>query len=144
MDPRALRIDGDADEPIYRQIASQVRRLVANGSLAVGSALPSVRAVAAVHRINPMTVSQAYQCLVREGIAHRERGRRLRVAKAAASAEARSAMLDAHLSHVLQAARELGLDADDVIERLRLLADRVGADRYRQDSTQAAQQHDLA
>lgn len=143
MDPRSLRIDSKADEPIYRQIAAQMRRLVANGSLGVDAALPSVRSVASHHRINPMTVSQAYQCLVREGIARRDRGGPLRVAKAPSSVEVRSAMLDAQLQQVLHAAQDLGLGAGDVIERLWHLSKPAETSWQRDDDSHGTSTHGL-
>ena len=50
--------------PIYRQIVNQVRRTIAGGELLPGFQMPSVRAVAIEHAINPMTVSKAYSLLV--------------------------------------------------------------------------------
>ena len=60
--------------PIYRQIVEQVRRRIASGSLAAGEELPSVRALALEHAINPMTVSKAYSLLEAEGLLERRRG----------------------------------------------------------------------
>lgn len=60
--------------PIYRQIVEQVHRLVASGQLAAGGDLPSVRAVALEHAINPMTVSKAYSLLEAQGVLERRRG----------------------------------------------------------------------
>ena len=60
--------------PIYRQIVDQVRRQIAGGQLSTGIELPSVRAVALLHAINPMTVSKAYSLLEAEGLLERRRG----------------------------------------------------------------------
>ena len=60
--------------PIYRQIVEQVQRLVASGQLPPGADLPSVRAVALQHAINPMTVSKAYSLLEAQGLLERRRG----------------------------------------------------------------------
>ncbi|MGA7342118.1 MAG: GntR family transcriptional regulator [Terracidiphilus sp.] len=54
--------------PIYLQIESQVKHAVAAGALKQGSALPSVRKLAAELRINPNTVARAYQNLERDGV----------------------------------------------------------------------------
>src|SRR3546814_1041942 len=75
MDAILLHIQPAAPQPIYRQIAEQIRRLVAGGQLAAGALLPSVREVAAVHAINPMTVSKAYSQLEAEGVLERQRGK---------------------------------------------------------------------
>jgi GntR family transcriptional regulator len=56
MDKDLLSIVSGAAEPIYRQIAAQLRRLILSAQLAPGEELPSVREVAGFHAINPMTV----------------------------------------------------------------------------------------
>jgi len=61
-------------QPIYKQIVEQVRRWVASGSAQVGEELPSVRQLAQLHAINPMTVSKAYCLLEAEGLLERRRG----------------------------------------------------------------------
>lgn len=60
--------------PIYRQIVEQVRRWVSSGSAQAGEELPSVRQLAQLHAINPMTVSKAYSLLEAEGLLERRRG----------------------------------------------------------------------
>src|SRR3546814_11392689 len=79
MDATLLHIQPAAPQPIYRQIAEQIRRLVAGGQLAAGALLPSVREVAAAHAINPMTVSKAYSQLEAEGVLERQRGKGMAV-----------------------------------------------------------------
>ena len=117
-----LHIHPAAPEPIYRQIADQVRRLVAGGQLAAGASLPSVREVAATHAINPMTVSKAYSQLEAEGVLERLRGKGMAVAARARPGHApaqRWALLDPALDALARQARELELAPDDVVARLR-------------------------
>jgi GntR family transcriptional regulator len=65
--PLMLQIaTGDA-RPINRQITDGVKRLIAAGELAVGAALPSVRALATQLGINPNTVAKAYAELAADG-----------------------------------------------------------------------------
>lgn len=121
MDATLLHIQPSAPEPIYRQIAEQVRRLVAGGQLAVGATLPSVREVAAVHAINPMTVSKAYSQLEAEGVLARQRGKGMAVAARPASgatAAPRWALIDPALDTVARQARELEFSPDEVLARL--------------------------
>src|SRR5689334_18353983 len=82
MDASLLLIQPAAAEPIYRQIASQLRRMIASGQLSPGEPLPSVREVAGHHAINPMTVSRAYSLLEAEGQLERLRGKGMVVAAA--------------------------------------------------------------
>lgn len=100
--------------PIYRQIVDQVRRRVASGSLAAGDELPSVRALAQAHAINPMTVSKAYSLLEAEGLLERRRGMGMFVAavRPVRSASQRLALLEPALQAAAQQARELGLSAE--------------------------------
>ena len=51
-----------------------MRRLLASGSLAAGDPAPSVRELATDLRINPATVSRAYQALVTAGLFEVRRG----------------------------------------------------------------------
>ncbi len=113
-----------ATEPIYRQIGSQLRRLIASGQLPPGEELPSVRDVAVQHAINPMTVSRAYCQLEGEGLLTRLRGKGMVVADGAhavLSPEQRLARLQAQLADVARQARELNLPARPVLQRLKLL-----------------------
>ena len=66
--------------PIYRQLVQQITRLIAGGQLAAGSELPSVRELAELHTVNPMTISKAYAMLEAEGLLERQRGKPMRVA----------------------------------------------------------------
>ena len=60
--------------PIWSQIEEGLRRLLASGSLAPGDTVPSVRELATDLRVNPATVSKAYQRLVGAGIMEVRRG----------------------------------------------------------------------
>lgn len=71
---RALRIDPSDSTPIWSQIEEGVRRLVASGALAAGSAMPSVRELASDLSVNPATVAKAYQKLTDAGILVVKRG----------------------------------------------------------------------
>jgi GntR family transcriptional regulator len=62
-----LQIATGDPRPINRQIVDGVRRLIANGELPVGAALPSVRGLAQQLTINPNTVAKAYSELTAEG-----------------------------------------------------------------------------
>jgi len=70
----ALVIDPVSDEPVYRQIARQIREAIASGALHAGHVLPAVRTVATDLGVNLNTVARAYRQLQEEGflrIAHR-------------------------------------------------------------------------
>jgi len=124
MDARILHVNPSSPEPIYRQIAEQLRRLVSAGQLRPGDGLPSVREVAATHAINPMTVSRAYSQLEAEGVLERLRGKGMAVAardRRGASAAARMQMVEPVLREAARHCRELELPAERVLARLRQL-----------------------
>lgn len=121
MDASLLSIQPNAPEPLYRQITGQIRRLVAGGQLRAGQALPSVREVAGLHAINPMTVSKAYSQLEAEGLLVRLRGKGMVVADLATPPDlaARWALVDPALDALARHARELELPADALLDRLK-------------------------
>ena len=69
-----LRIDPRDALPIWKQIEEGIRRRVGAGGLRPGRALPSVRDLARDRRVNPMTVSKAYQRLADAGVLVVRRG----------------------------------------------------------------------
>jgi GntR family transcriptional regulator len=96
--------------PIYRQIVEQVRRQMAGGQLRPGMELPSVRALAQQHAINPMTVSKAYSLLESEGLLERRRGMSMVVAgQGAHRAVDPERLLAPLLQALVRQAAELGL-----------------------------------
>ena len=62
-----LQLDFSTATPIYQQIRDQIVRGIAEGELAPGERLPTVRALASECGANAMTVSKAYQLLKQEG-----------------------------------------------------------------------------
>ena len=130
MDARLLHVNPALPEPIYRQIAEQLRRLVSAGQLRPGDALPSVREVAATHAINPMTVSRAYSQLEAEGVLERLRGKGMAVAarrQRSDSVAARMQQLEPALREAARHGRELELPVDRVLARLRQLLEEEDA-----------------
>ena len=61
-------------QPIYRQLRDRVVAMILDGVLKEGDPLPSVRNVAAEHRVNPLTVLKAYQQLADDGLVESRRG----------------------------------------------------------------------
>lgn len=69
-----MQISFDDKSPIYRQLADRLRELILEGVYQDGDVLPSVRQIASEHRINPITVSKAFQMLVDEALVEKRRG----------------------------------------------------------------------
>lgn len=61
-------ISNASGKPIYDQIASQLRGLIASGALAEGERLPSIRALANDLRVSVITTKRAYADLEVQGL----------------------------------------------------------------------------
>lgn len=69
-----MQIQWDDSQPIYLQLKDRVQNMILEGNLSEGEALPSVRTVSAEYKLNPITVSKAYQLLVDDQLAEKKRG----------------------------------------------------------------------
>ena len=63
-----ITIDELDRRPIYRQVAEEIKGLIARGSLSEGMALPPVRQVADDLGVNLNTIATAYRELQKEGL----------------------------------------------------------------------------
>lgn len=63
-----------AGGPLYQQIVDAVKREIAAGRLAPGSAMPSFRVMTEDLVVSLITVKRAYEDLEREGIIYRRQG----------------------------------------------------------------------
>lgn len=73
-------VQTDAPVPVSRQIAEQIRRFILDGSLALGTPLPSVREYAQSLGVSRSTVSRAVEELASQGYVIAEQGSGTRVA----------------------------------------------------------------
>lgn len=71
----AVRIDVQGGDPVWRQIADQVRAALIAGRLKPGTRLATVRELAVDLGVNHNTVAEAYRQLAGEGFLSLERGR---------------------------------------------------------------------
>ena len=112
-----LDIDPAAAAPLWRQIEDGMRRLVASGALPVGTVVPSVRELARELRVNPATVSKAYQRLTADGALEVRRGEGTFVAQrpAGALADERERLLAEGASKYVEAARSMAVTETDAI-----------------------------
>jgi len=63
-----ITIDESDRRPIYRQVADEIKGLIARGELREGMALPPVRQVADDLGVNLNTIAAAYRDLQKEGL----------------------------------------------------------------------------
>lgn len=105
-----LTIDPAAPEPLFEQLAAQLRAAIAAGTLSAGDRLAPARDVAASLDINLHTVLRAYQELRDEGLVELRRGRGATVAAGADDAGLRDAGLRAAIDTLVAESHRLGLD----------------------------------
>jgi GntR family transcriptional regulator len=108
-------------QPIYRQIRDRVVAMILDGVVADGDPLPSVRAVAAENRVNPLTVLKGYQQLADEQLVETRRGRGMFVTDGARGrllADERERFLKEQWPAIAATIRRLGLDVRELIAAL--------------------------
>src|SRR5207245_1466771 len=107
--------------PIYRQIVSQVKRLVAMGRLAPGEPLPPIRVLADRLSINANTVARAYRELEMDGVvaSRRTAGTFGTGGGSPRAREEGLKALAARIDVLLAEARQMGVGLDEVLALLR-------------------------
>ena len=108
----------DDSAPIYLQLRHMVLQGILRGALSEGEAVPSVRQVAAEEKVNPLTVSKAYQMLVDEELLEKRRGLGMFVrdgAKQRALLQERETFLQEEWPKVLERIDSLGLTAAQLL-----------------------------
>ena len=116
-----LQISTSDGVPIYQQIVSQVRYLIAAGRLQPGEELPPIRVLAEQLTVNPNTVARAYLELERAGIVTKRHGSGTYVSETRSPLPAREKIriLTKRADALLADARHLEVEFGDVIKLLR-------------------------
>lgn len=119
--PRPLVVISQADpRPLYLQVKEQLRHRIAVGDLPPGAEIPSIRQLAADIQVSVITIKRAYLELELEGVIQTRQGRGSFVAdNAGLDARLKDEELEQHLKAAAELARLLGLDEQQVWERLR-------------------------
>jgi GntR family transcriptional regulator len=106
------------NSPIYRQLKQRVISMMLDGLLKPGDALPSVRQIAAEFKLNPITVSRAYQELADETLVEKRRGLGMYVTDGAREkllTSEREQFLKNEWPAVLERMRSLGLSVKELL-----------------------------
>jgi GntR family transcriptional regulator len=128
---RMIQIHERSLLPIFEQIVSQIKELIAKGALAEGDKIPSVRELSAMLLVNHNTVAKAYQELERQGVIVTVRGKGAYVAKAADAPgmlQERLTGLREQLRRLVVEAHHLGIGEDQL---KRWVEEEIG--RYRRE-----------
>lgn len=106
--------------PVYLRLRGLLAGAILAGAFREGDQLPSVRAFAAEHGANPLTVAKAYQTLQDEGFVAVRRGVGMFVAEGASErlrTQERDLFLTRTWPEVLAQIDRLGLSATDLVEQ---------------------------
>lgn len=118
-----IHISNASDEPIYRQIAKQIERMILAGKLPPGEALPSMRLLARELRISVITTKRAYEELEASGFLENVPGKGCFVAVQSEQMlhETRLHMAQEHLRQAVDVAKTGGVTLEELIEMTTLL-----------------------
>ena len=116
-------ISGSSQEPLYEQIASQIRNQIIMGDLEPGDALPSIRSLARELQISVITTKRAYHELEKDGFIETVGGKGSFVSgeNKELYREKRLRMLEEKLSEVIAESRHLGISRKELKEMLDIL-----------------------
>ncbi|WP_019026296.1 GntR family transcriptional regulator [Colwellia piezophila] len=111
-------ISASSGIPIYKQLYSQVERMVLNGYFPVGQQLPSVRQVASDLDVNPMTVSKAYGLLEERGYLTRLRGKGMIVNQRDEETlqQDKLSIIEVMIGELLSQAHHMGISQQEIIQ----------------------------
>lgn len=110
--------------PMYLQIMEQVRHRIAVGDWPPGHELPSIRAMAVAANVSVITVKRAYLELERAGVIVTRQGKGSFVADNVDIAQQiKHGELDEHLRAAAEIGRQLGLATNELVGRLREIAE---------------------
>src|SRR5437016_12235424 len=111
-----ITIDESDRRPIYRQVADEIKGLIARGELREGMALPPVRQVADDLGINLNTIAAAYRELQKEGLLKIRHGSGALVSSRRSTQQSDSELrkaLRASLAHLVLSGRRASVSAGD-------------------------------
>ena len=118
-----MKIYQNSSEPIYKQIASQLRDEILAGKLKGGDALPSIRGLAQDLKISVITTMKAYEELANEGLvtASQGKGYFVNAQDMRLLAEQHMRRVEENLTEAIRSAKIAGMTIDELQETLSAL-----------------------
>lgn len=122
-----IMISNSSNEPIYQQIAVQIKGMIIRGHLQEGDALPSIRGLARDLQISVITTKRAYEELEKEGFIQTMQGKGSFVAMQNKELlrEKKLKIIEEKLLEVVKESKLLGLSHQEVQEMLQILFQEV-------------------
>jgi GntR family transcriptional regulator len=107
--------------PIYRQIANQIRYMVASNLLQAGEEISPVRTLALALNVTPNTVVKAYDELQAAGVIFKRRGAGTYISdeQSPLADRERKRIIEARIDALLADAHQLDFNAHDLLELVR-------------------------
>ena len=133
-----LHISLNDGVPIYQQIMTQIRYLVAAGQLKPGVELPAIRTLAEKLQVNPNTIARAYRELAWEGTVEKRSTKGTFVAESVIrlTAKHRQSALQERIDQLLAEANQLGFSLDQLLKQVK---SRAGVMERKQKQSQSKQ-----
>ena len=118
-----INISNANGEPIYLQIADQIKSMILDGKLREGEALPSMRVLATELRISFMTTKRAYEELERDGFieSYTGKGSFVRAQNLELYREEQIKRIESLLTEAGETARKAGVTMEELHELLDLV-----------------------
>jgi GntR family transcriptional regulator len=119
-------------DPMYKQVADQVKDAIASGELQPNEKLPSIREMSELLEISVITIKRAYLDLEREGFTMTRAGLGTFVADVNRESLRREKLHEyrVELSRILETGRKFGIAAEDIHELIDAIEEkRDGIDR---------------
>ncbi len=116
-------IKNSSDDPIYLQITKQIKKLIMQGELSSGEALPSIRGLAKELQISVITTKRAYEELEKEGFIETIAGKGSFVAMQNNELlrEKKRKVIEEKLEEVVAESKLLKIELNELQEMLKLI-----------------------
>ena len=110
-------MDFIANNPLYLQVVTDIKKQIITGKLPPGARLPSTRELAAQYKINPNTAVRVYNQLEQEGITFIRRGIGTFVTEQEdIIMEFKSERAESLIRELLEELKSLGVKKEEIIE----------------------------
>lgn len=120
-------ISNSSTDPIYEQIASQIKSMIIKGEMDVGHSLPSIRGLARDLQISVITTKRAYEELEKEGFIETMQGKGSFVAMQNKELlkEKKLKIIEDKLSEIVKESKILGVSLEQIEAMLKILFEEV-------------------
>lgn len=118
-----INLSTTSGDPIYLQIVEQIKKLILDGDLKEGDALPSMRNLALELRISFMTTKRAYEELERDGFieSYTGKGSFVKAQNKELYREEQIKQIEALLAEAGEKASKCGITLEELHELLELI-----------------------